>query len=41
MPRIACAIPGFRNERQVKCNLAGVRRAMSSDDVAFIQKTLA
>ena len=24
-PRVACVIPGFRNERQARCNLAGVR----------------
>ena len=40
MPRVACVIPGFRNERQVKCNLAGDGRAMSAPDVEFVQKVL-
>ena len=35
-PHVACAIPGFRNERQVRCNLAGVGRAMTPADVEFI-----
>ena len=39
-PFVACVIPGFRNERQAKCNLAGVGRAFSPEDVAFVQKTL-
>jgi len=41
MPRVACVIPGFRNERQVKCNLAAEGRKMTPEDIAFIQKTLA
>ena len=40
-PRVACVIPGFRNERQARCNLAGVGRAMSKDDVAFIREIFA
>jgi aryl-alcohol dehydrogenase-like predicted oxidoreductase len=40
-PRVACVIPGFRNERQVKCNLAADGRSVSHDDVSFIQKALA
>jgi len=40
-PNVACAIPGFRNSRQVECNLAGVERTLSAEDVAFIQQTLA
>ncbi len=28
-PRVACVIPGFRNERQARCNLAGVDRELS------------
>ena len=35
-PRVACVIPGFRNERQVTCNLAGAGRSLSDDDLAFI-----
>jgi hypothetical protein len=39
---VACVIPGFRNERQARCNLAGVNRdALSADDLAFIRETLA
>src|SRR5262245_37751617 len=33
-PRVCCVIPGFRNERQVKCNLAADGRAISNEDVA-------
>jgi len=40
-PRVACVIPGFRNERQARCNLAGVGRAMSENDVAFIREIFA
>src|SRR4051812_10105175 len=40
-PRVACVIPGFRNERQAKCNLAGVGRTLSEDDLKFIRETLA
>jgi aryl-alcohol dehydrogenase-like predicted oxidoreductase len=39
-PRVSCVIPGFRNERQVSCNLAAVGRVMSTDDVAFVRQTL-
>lgn len=39
-PRVACVIPGFRNERQVQCNLAADGRALSKEDVEFIRKTL-
>jgi myo-inositol catabolism protein IolS len=39
-PRVACVIPGFRNERQAACNLAGVGRSFSADDVAFVRETL-
>ena len=41
MPNVACAIPGFRNERQVKANLAGVTRELSEDDMNFIREALA
>ncbi len=40
-PHVACVIPGFRNERQVKVNLAASGRAMSEVDVAFVQEALA
>jgi myo-inositol catabolism protein IolS len=39
-PHVACVIPGFRNERQAACNLAGVDRKLSADDIAFIRETL-
>jgi len=39
-PRVACVIPGFRNEKQARCNLAGVDRAMSEDDLKFIREAL-
>ncbi len=41
MPNVACAIPGFRNERQVRCNLAGKSRQLSAEDVAWIQANFA
>jgi aryl-alcohol dehydrogenase-like predicted oxidoreductase len=40
-PRVACVIPGFRNEKQARCNLAGVDRTMGQDDLKFIKETLA
>lgn len=40
-PRVACVIPGFRNERQARCNLAAEGRAFSPDDLAFIREVLA
>jgi myo-inositol catabolism protein IolS len=40
-PRVACVIPGFRNERQARCNLAGVGRELSPADVEFIRATFA
>jgi aryl-alcohol dehydrogenase-like predicted oxidoreductase len=40
-PRVACVIPGFRNERQAICNLAGAGRALGQADVEFIRQTLA
>ena len=39
-PNLACVIPGFRNERQVACNLAAVGRELSRDDLAFIESAL-
>jgi aryl-alcohol dehydrogenase-like predicted oxidoreductase len=40
-PRVACVIPGFRNERQARCNLAGVDRSLTAEDVAFIRQVFA
>lgn len=40
-PRVACVIPGFRNERQARCNLGAQGRALGPDDLKFIQETLA
>lgn len=40
-PRVACVIPGFRNDRQAKCNLAGINRVLTPDDLEFIRTTLA
>jgi aryl-alcohol dehydrogenase-like predicted oxidoreductase len=40
-PRVACVIPGFRNESQVSANLAAVNRTLTDDDIAFIRETLA
>jgi aryl-alcohol dehydrogenase-like predicted oxidoreductase len=39
-PRVCCVIPGFRNEKQARCNLAGVNRAMSKEDVEYIRSVL-
>jgi myo-inositol catabolism protein IolS len=39
-PRVACVIPGFRNERQARCNIAGAGRELSAEDLRFIQDTL-
>jgi myo-inositol catabolism protein IolS len=40
-PRVACVIPGFRNERQAKCNLAASGRELSAADLDFVRETLA
>lgn len=40
-PRVACVIPGFRNERQARCNLSGIGRTLSADDVEFIRAVFA
>ncbi|HPF99435.1 MAG TPA: aldo/keto reductase [Kiritimatiellia bacterium] len=40
-PRVCCAIPGFRNERQARCNVAGAGRALTAEDVEFIRSVLA
>ena len=40
-PNVACVIPGFRNERQARCNVSAAGRAMSQADVDFVRETLA
>jgi myo-inositol catabolism protein IolS len=40
-PKVACVIPGFRNDRQAKCNVQAAGRNLSADDVKFVQETLA
>ena len=40
-PRVACVIPGFRNERQARSNLSAAGKAMSEADVAFVRAALA
>ena len=37
---VACVIPGFRNEAQVRCNLAAVHRTLADDDLAYIREAL-
>lgn len=39
-PRVCCVIPGFRNEKQARCNLAGVNRTMTREDVEYIRGVL-
>lgn len=41
MPRVACVIPGFRNERQAKINVGAAGRTLSQDDLEFVRETLA
>lgn len=40
-PRVACVIPGFRNESQVSANLSAVSRTLTDDDITFVRETLA
>ena len=40
-PHVACVIPGFRNERQVKVNLSASGKPFSPEDVKFVQEALA
>ncbi len=40
-PRVACVIPGFRNERQAQCNVGAANRTLSDSDIQFIRETLA
>jgi aryl-alcohol dehydrogenase-like predicted oxidoreductase len=35
----ACAIPGFRNKKQVEINLSAADRPLSNDEFAFIKET--
>ena len=37
---VACVIPGFRNARQVACNLSGKDRQLSEEDLQFIRDVL-
>jgi aryl-alcohol dehydrogenase-like predicted oxidoreductase len=39
-PRVACVIPGFRNERQARCNISGAGRSLSETDLLFIREVL-
>jgi myo-inositol catabolism protein IolS len=39
-PNVACVIPGFRNERQAKCNVVGAGKGLSSADVDFVREIL-
>lgn len=39
-PRVACVIPGFRNAKQVACNLAAETRALSPEDIEFVDRVL-
>ncbi|MBN1515552.1 aldo/keto reductase [Candidatus Sumerlaeota bacterium] len=39
-PNVACVIPGFRNERQVACNLSGAGRQLNEDDMKFVRELL-
>jgi hypothetical protein len=41
MPNVACVIPGFRNENQARVNVAAAGRALSAEDVKFVQESLA
>lgn len=40
-PRVACVIPGFRDERQARSNLSAAGKTMSEADVAFVREALA
>jgi aryl-alcohol dehydrogenase-like predicted oxidoreductase len=41
MPRVACVIPGFRNDRQARVNVAAAGRPLTEEDVAFVREALA
>ncbi len=38
---VACAIPGFRNERQARCNLAATAYPFTAADLAYIREVMA
>ncbi len=40
-PNVGCVIPGFRNERQVSCNLAAAGRVLRQEDIGFVRATVA
>lgn len=40
-PNVGCVIPGFRNERQVQCNLAAAGRPLGQPDIEFIRAVFA
>ncbi|MFW5882834.1 MAG: aldo/keto reductase, partial [Verrucomicrobiota bacterium] len=40
-PNVACVIPGFRNERQVRCNLAAAGFDLTEADMGFIRELFA
>ncbi|MDK2971731.1 MAG: hypothetical protein PWP23_1486 [Candidatus Sumerlaeota bacterium] len=40
-PHVACVIPGFRNEKQVACNLSAAGYDLSAEDVRFIAAVFA
>jgi myo-inositol catabolism protein IolS len=35
--RVACVIPGFRNRKQVACNLSAANKPLTEDDVTFLR----
>jgi len=40
-PNVGCVIPGFRNERQVSCNLAAAGRVLRQEDIGFVRAAFA
>jgi len=36
-PNVACVIPGFRDQRQVECNLAAAGRPLSAEDIEALR----
>jgi aryl-alcohol dehydrogenase-like predicted oxidoreductase len=40
-PRVACVIPGFRNERQAQMNLSAAGKTLTEDDIRFVRQALA
>jgi myo-inositol catabolism protein IolS len=40
-PNVACVIPGFRNERQVACNLEAAQRSLTEEDMNFLYELFA